>query len=123
MEKTIVNKNRKSIVKATIEEDDKRAEKGIEIAQHAGVTELTDQVRFYKVGSQSDPNRKYLVKEIYENKKWSYSCSCPDYENFFIKGETKHECKHIIAVQFAKQYGLTLTEVKPSNWRDDLYDF
>lgn len=124
MQKAIEKEFKSKIDKATIELDnDKRAEKGIFIAQNAGVIEMVDQVRFFKVGSQSDPDRKYLVKEIQENNKVSYSCSCKDYENFFITGQTRHECKHIIAVQFAKQYNLTLQEVKSESWRDDLYDF
>jgi hypothetical protein len=125
MQTNIVKKqNKREIDKATIElEELKRAGKGIDIAQSAGVTEMVDLVKFFKVGSQSNPDKKYLVKEIFENKKVSYSCSCKDYENFFLKGQEKHECKHIIAVQFARKYDLTLTEVKSESWRDDLYDF
>lgn len=125
--KQIVEKQKKrQIDTATSEpiiEDDKRATKGIDIALNHGVIEMIEQVKAFKVGSQSDPDRKYLVKEIHENNKVSFSCNCKDFENFYIKGEQNHECKHIIAVQFAKQYNLTLEEIKSESWRTDLYDF
>jgi|SRR5687767_10650645 len=121
MKQIIEKQNTNEIDTATIE--DRRASKGIDIALQRGVTEMIEKVKFFKVDSQSDQHRHYLVKEIHENNKISYACNCKDYENFSIKGETKHECKHIIAVQFAKEYNLTLTEVKSESWRTDEYDF
>ena len=77
----------------TISADDPRSIRAIEIAANAGhwrVTRDRDGHERFRIPSQSDPGRLYLVT--------SSSCTCADYLHA-VEDEDDHLCKHILAVR------------------------
>jgi hypothetical protein len=85
----------------TISADDPRTIRAIEIAAEADqwlVYRAADGHEAYKVPSQSEPGRSYLVTPS--------SCDCPDFgRNSVLAAETgdEHACKHILAVRLHRE--------------------
>jgi SWIM zinc finger len=80
-------------VSVTISADDPRSIRAIEIAANASrwrVSRAADGQEIFRVPSQSQPSRLYLVTE--------HTCTCADFQHSAEAGEAR-ACKHILAVR------------------------
>jgi predicted nucleic acid-binding Zn finger protein len=70
------------------------------------IVAIDDQKGTYKVQSETDVNKYYLVKFIDGT---PFYCSCKDFE-IQIKQNEKHLCKHMRSIVIAENYGLVIKQ-------------
>jgi hypothetical protein len=92
---------------------DRRFWKGMIVAVSCEIVAIDDdddhqQKRTYKVQSETDVNKYYIVKFIAGTPVY---CSCKDFEIQTKKGKERHICKHQRGIILAENYGLIVVEV------------
>jgi predicted nucleic acid-binding Zn finger protein len=119
---------------------DRRSARGMVVAFSCEIVAIDDQKGTYKIQSEIDVNKYYLVKFIDGT---PVHCSCKDFE-IQIKRNEKHLCKHMRSIVIAENYGLVtkqqqqsltqamikkkkrtkeMTSVIKSSYKDDDYSF
>jgi hypothetical protein len=119
---------------------DRRSARGMVVAISCEIVAIDDQQKgTYKVQSETDVNKYYIVKFIDGT---PVHCSCKDFE-IQIKRNEKHLCKHMRSIVIAENYGLVtrlqqqsltqamiqkkrtkeMTSVIKSSYKDDDYSF
>jgi len=92
------------------EKRDRRFSKGMVLAVSCEIVAINDQKGTYKVQSETDVNKYYIVKFIDGT---PVHCSCKDFE-IQIKRNEKHLCKHIRSIVIAENYGLVTRQQQQS---------
>ena len=95
------------------EKRDRRFSKGMVVAVSCEIIAIDDdqqQKETYKVQSETDVNKYYIVKFI---DGMPVHCSCKDFE-IQIKRNEKHLCKHMCSIVIAENYGLVTRQQRQS---------
>jgi hypothetical protein len=100
-----VNKQ-KTTTNQVVETRDRRIAKSIVVAYSCEITKLDNEKETYKVQSETDVSKFYVVKFV---DKCPVFCQCADFLHR-IKSNPNHICKHARAIVLAEQYGLIKTE-------------
>ena len=94
------------------EKRDRRFTRGMVVAISCEIVAIDDdqQKGTYKVQSEKDVNKYYIVKFIDGTPVY---CSCKDFE-IQIKRNEKHLCKHMRSIVIAENYGLVTRQQQKS---------
>jgi hypothetical protein len=101
---------------------DRQFAKGMVVAVSCEIVAIDDQQKgTYKVQSENDVNKYYIVKFIDGTPVY---CSCKDFEIQSQKNRN-HICKHQRAILLAENYGLiaVVTKQESKSYKDDEYTF
>lgn len=100
-----------------VETRDRRIAKSIVVAYSCEITKIEGEKETYKVQSETDVSRYYIVKFIDGTPVF---CQCPDFIHR-IKSNPFHVCKHVRA---AENYGLVTTKKSESkSFKEEEYSF
>ena len=101
---------------------DRRIAKSMVVAVSCEIIRLDNEKETYKVQSERDTNKYYIVKFIDGTPVY---CSCKDFEIQSQKNRN-HICKHQHAIVLAENYGLIaviVTKQESKSYKDDEYTF
>ena len=93
------------------EKRDRRFSKGMIVAVSCEIVRLDNQKDIYKVQSENDVNKYYIVKFMDGT---PIFCTCKDYE-IQIKKNERHICKYQCAIVLAEKYGLVVSIQQKQN--------
>ena len=100
---------------------DGRIAKSMVVAMSCEIVRIDDEKETYKVQSENDVNKYYIVKFMDGTPVY---CSCKDFEIQSQKNRN-HICKHQRAIVLAENYGLIalVTKQESKSYKDDEYTF